>query len=155
MRGILGSNEKVVCACIGIRSRGKAHVLAIQAYPNAYLKYNCDVDDHILEEHNAWCEEHIGRVPQAERDFRKILDDPEVDAIFIATPEHWHAPMAAIILRKRICLLLPSRSMESWYKWGISNALQKPLSVPCAISGMVLLAGCIRERPIIPITVNP
>ena len=96
---ILGANEKVVCACIGIRSRGKAHVLAINAYPNAFLKYNCDVDDAILEEHNAWCEEHIGRVPQVEKDFRRILDDPEVDAVFIATPEHWHAPMTIMALQ--------------------------------------------------------
>lgn len=96
---ILGANEKVVCACIGIRSRGKAHVLAIHADPNAFLKYNCDVDDSILEEHNAWCEEHIGRVPQVEKDFRRILDDPEVDAVFIATPEHWHAPMAIMAMQ--------------------------------------------------------
>lgn len=99
MRGILGANEKVVCACIGIRSRGKAHVLAINAYPNAFLKYNCDVDDLILEEHNAWCETYIGRIPDAVKDFRKILDDPEVDAVFIATPEHWHAPMAIMALQ--------------------------------------------------------
>ena len=99
LAGILGANEKVVCACIGIRSRGKAHVLAINAYPNAFLKYNCDVDDTILEEHNAWCEEQLGRVPLVEKDFRRILDDPEVDAVFIATPEHWHAPMAIMALQ--------------------------------------------------------
>lgn len=99
LRGILGANEQVVCACIGIRSRGKAHVLAINAYPNATLKYNCDVDDTILEEHNAWCEKRLGSVPQVEKDFRRILDDPEVDAVFIATPEHWHAPMAIMALQ--------------------------------------------------------
>lgn len=95
----LGANEKVVCACIGIRSRGKAHVLAINAYPDAELRYNCDVDQTILDAHGAWCSERTGKVPRAERDFRRILDDPEVDAIFIATPEHWHAPMAIMALQ--------------------------------------------------------
>ena len=96
---VLGANDRVTCAVIGIRSRGKAHVMAIHNVPNAVLKYNCDVDDTIMEEHNAWCQKHTGDVPQAVRDFRRILDDPEVDAVFIATPEHWHAPMAIMALQ--------------------------------------------------------
>ncbi|WP_088340404.1 Gfo/Idh/MocA family protein [Robiginitalea sediminis] len=96
---ILGANETITCAVIGIRSRGKAHVMAIHACPDTYIKYSCDVDDVILEAHNAWCEKQIGEVPKVEKDFRRILDDPEVDAVFIATPEHWHAPMAIAALQ--------------------------------------------------------
>ena len=98
-RPILGANERITCAVIGIRSRGKAHVMAIEACPDTYLKYNCDVDDLIMEEHNAWCQQNIGRVPESVRDFRRILDDPEVDAVFIATPEHWHAPMSIMAMQ--------------------------------------------------------
>ena len=61
--------------------------------------YSCDVDDTILEEHNAWCQENIGYVPKIEKDFRKVLEDKNVDAVFIATPEHWHAPMAIMALQ--------------------------------------------------------
>ena len=96
---IIGANDHINCAVIGIRSRGKAHVRAIHADPNATILYNCDVDDNILEEHNAWCQKNIGYVPKVEKDFRKILDDKEVDAVFIATPEHWHAPMAIMALQ--------------------------------------------------------
>ncbi len=96
---ILGANEQVNCAVIGVRSRAKAHILAIHANPNARLIYNCDVDDLIIEANNAWCQEKIGYVPKVEKDFRKILEDKDVDAVFIATPEHWHAPMAIMALQ--------------------------------------------------------
>src|SRR6056297_3706745 len=96
---ILGANDHINCAVIGVRSRAKAHVLAIHQDINAKILYSCDVDDTILEEHNAWCQERIGYVPKVEKDFRKILEDKDVDAIFIATPEHWHAPMAIMGLQ--------------------------------------------------------
>ena len=96
---ILGANDKINCAVIGVRSRAKAHVKAIHDDPNATILYSCDVDDVIIEEHNAWCQENIGYVPKVEKDFRKILEDKKVDAVFIATPEHWHAPMAILALQ--------------------------------------------------------
>lgn len=96
---ILGSNDRINCAVIGVRSRAKAHVKAISAFPNAKILYNCDVDDLIIEEHNAWCQDNIGYVPKVEKDFRKILEDKDVDAVFIATPEHWHAPMSIMAMQ--------------------------------------------------------
>lgn len=96
---ILGSNDQINCAIIGVRSRAKAHVKAIHTDSNAKILYSCDVDDVILEEHNKWCQENIGYVPKVEKDFRKVLEDKNVDAVFIATPEHWHAPMAILALQ--------------------------------------------------------
>ena len=90
----LGANEQINVAVIGIRSRAKALIMGISKYPNAKILYNCDVDQVILEEHNQWCETNLGYIPKSESDFRRILEDKDVDAIFIATPEHWHAPMA-------------------------------------------------------------
>ncbi|MGI9545689.1 MAG: Gfo/Idh/MocA family oxidoreductase [Flavobacteriaceae bacterium] len=92
--GNLGANEQIQVAVIGVRSRAKALVRGISKYANAKITYSCDVDKVILEAHNAWCQENIGYVPKNETDFRRILEDKDVDAIFIATPEHWHAPMA-------------------------------------------------------------
>ena len=94
-----GANDRINCAVIGVRSRGKAHVLAIHNDPNARVLYSCDVDDVILEEHSAWCEENIGYVPKVEKDFRKVLQDKDLDAVFIATPEHWHTPMAIMAMQ--------------------------------------------------------
>ncbi|MCF7569273.1 Gfo/Idh/MocA family oxidoreductase [Sabulilitoribacter arenilitoris] len=96
---ILGANEKIGCAVIGVRSRAKAHIIAIHQDLNAEILYNCDVDDTILEEHNVWCKKNIGYIPKVEKDFRKILEDKNVDAVFIATPEHWHAPMSILAMQ--------------------------------------------------------
>ncbi len=96
---IAGANERLNVAVIGIRSRGKALVKAVHSQPNAKVIYNCDVDDEILKEHNIWCQENIGYVPKVEKDFRKILEDKDIDAIFIATPDHWHAPMAIMAMQ--------------------------------------------------------
>lgn len=96
---ILGANDHINCAVIGVRSRAKAHIIAIHQDLNAKILYNCDVDDIILEEHNIWCKKNIGYIPKVEKDFRKILEDKDVDAVFIATPEHWHAPMAILAMQ--------------------------------------------------------
>jgi predicted dehydrogenase len=99
LANVLGANDKLRVAVIGVRSRAKAHVIAIHQDPNAEILYNCDVDDVIINEHNSWCQRNIGYVPKVEKDFRKILEDKDVDAVFIATPEHWHAPMAIMALQ--------------------------------------------------------
>ncbi|WP_411029270.1 Gfo/Idh/MocA family protein [Spongiimicrobium sp. 3-5] len=96
---IIGANDHLNVAVIGVRSRAKSHVIAIHQDKNAKILYNCDVDDTIIEAHNVWCQENIGYVPKVEKDFRKILEDKDVDAVFIATPEHWHAPMAILALQ--------------------------------------------------------
>jgi predicted dehydrogenase len=98
-REILGANERINCAVVGVRSRGKAHAAAINLLENAKILYSCDVDDVILEEHNKWCQKNLGYVPKVEKDFRKLLEIKELDAIFIATPEHWHAPMTIMALQ--------------------------------------------------------
>ena len=96
---IIGANDHIGCAVIGVRSRAKAHVIAIHQDLNAKILYSCDVDDTILDEHNVWCKKNIGYIPKVEKDFRKILEDKDVDAIFIATPEHWHAPMSILAMQ--------------------------------------------------------
>ncbi|WP_420601891.1 Gfo/Idh/MocA family protein [Flagellimonas sp.] len=96
---ILGANDRLRVAVIGVRSRAKAHCIAIHQDLNAKILYNCDVDDIIIEEHNAWCQKNLGYVPKVEKDFRKILEDKDVDAVFIATPEHWHAPMSIMAMQ--------------------------------------------------------
>ena len=96
---IAGANDRLNVAVIGIRSRGKALVKAVHEQPNAKVVYNCDVDDEILKEHNIWCQNNIGYVPKVEKDFRKILEDKDIDAVFIAAPDHWHAPMAIMAMQ--------------------------------------------------------
>ena len=96
---IIGANDRINCAVVGVRSRGKAHVAAIHAQKNSRLIYNCDVDDQIISEHNTWCENKMGYLPKVIKDYRRLLEEKDVDIIFIATPEHWHAPMTIMAMQ--------------------------------------------------------
>src|ERR1700722_7666552 len=92
---ILGSNSRLNFAVIGVNSRGYAHLSALKANEKAAcITHVCDVDSNILNKFAASTLKEMGSAPTAEKDFRKILDQKDVDAISIATPDHWHTPMA-------------------------------------------------------------
>src|SRR5690606_42064180 len=82
---MLGANDRINCAVIGVRSRARAHVLGIHQGPNAKSLYNCDVDDLISEGNKIWCEENIGYVPKGEKDVRIIMEDTGVDDRLVTT----------------------------------------------------------------------
>jgi predicted dehydrogenase len=92
---ILGSNDRLNFAIIGLHGRGYAHLASLKANKHsARLSHICDVDGNILNKFAGDAERELGYAPASEKDFRHILQQKEVDAITIATPEHWHAPMA-------------------------------------------------------------
>jgi predicted dehydrogenase len=92
---ILGSNNRLNFAVIGLNGRGYAHLSSLKANRNAVrITHVCDPDDRILQKFADSTKQEMGEAAAAEQDFRKILDRKEVDAITIATPDHWHAPMA-------------------------------------------------------------
>lgn len=88
----VGANDKFVVAVMGTNSRGMAHVNALLALPNAEIAYICDVDDKAMAKAVKAVRAKQDKAPQGIKDFRKALDDKAVDAICIATPNHWHAP---------------------------------------------------------------
>jgi predicted dehydrogenase len=97
---IAGSNERLNFAIIGLNSRGYAHLAGIQANKDsARVAYVCDVDSEILQKFADTAQKQLRESSIAERDFRKVLDSRDVDAITIATPDHWHAPMAIAALQ--------------------------------------------------------
>src|SRR5271163_2540827 len=92
---ILGSNSRLNFAVIGLNSRGYAHLSSLQANKqSASISHVCDVDSTILDKFAATTKEAMGSAPATEKDFRKILEKKDVDAISIASPDHWHTPMA-------------------------------------------------------------
>jgi len=92
---ILGSNERLNFAIIWLNSRGYAHLASIKANrSSARISSVCDVDNEILQKFAGTTERETGERAVQEKDFRKVLDSHDVDAISIATPDHWHTPMA-------------------------------------------------------------
>jgi predicted dehydrogenase len=92
---ILGSNNRLNFAVLGLNGRGYAHLSALQANKqSACISHVCDVDTNTLDKFAAETKQAMGSAPATEKDFRKILEQKDVDAISIASPDHWHTPMA-------------------------------------------------------------
>lgn len=97
---IMGSNDRLNFAVIGLNSRAYAHLSALRANKaKARISHVCDVDSRILAKFAAATQQQMGEAPATDKDFRNILALKEIDAITIATPDHWHAPMAILGLQ--------------------------------------------------------
>jgi predicted dehydrogenase len=97
---ILGANDRVNFAIAGLNGRGRAHLSALaNNHDTARVTHVCDVDAHVLAKVSAEANTTLGYAPAPTPDFRQALDSKDVDAISIATPDHWHAPMAVLALR--------------------------------------------------------
>lgn len=92
---ILGSNDRLNFAVIGLNGRAYAHLSSLKANKDAVrISHVCDVDSVILKKFAAAVQHELGYAPTTIADYRNILQQKEVDAITIATPDHWHTPMA-------------------------------------------------------------
>jgi predicted dehydrogenase len=97
---IMGSNERLNFAVIGLNGRAYAHLSSLQANKAAArIAYVCDVETNILAKFAAATEKQMGEAPKTQQDFRRVLELKDIDAITIATPDHWHAPMAILGLQ--------------------------------------------------------
>lgn len=92
---ILGSNNRLNFAVIGLNSRAYAHLASLKANKDAArIAYVCDVDSNTMKKFAGNVERQMGYAPAQDKDFRNILQRKDIDCISIATPDHWHAPMA-------------------------------------------------------------
>lgn len=96
---ILGANDRVNFAVIGLHGRGYAHLECIRQNKGTMITHVCDVDSRELDKFAAATKKAFNADPKTDRDFRRILESKDVDAITIATPEHWHTPMAIMGLQ--------------------------------------------------------
>ena len=84
-------NDTINIAVIGIRSRGKDHYQALAKIPNVKIAVLCDIDQRLFPEAVADVDNLTGYKPEIETEYRKVLDNKDIDAVSIATPNHWHA----------------------------------------------------------------
>ena len=91
----MGANERVTLALIGGRNQGR-HVAKRAIGHGALVKTYCDIDDNITAKVLPELEQAQERAPAVERDFRRVLEDKDIDAVIIGTPDHWHTHMALL-----------------------------------------------------------
>lgn len=84
--------EKVNVGLVGCRSQGFSNLKSfLRAENNVECIALCDVDQHILEDRAAEVEKMTQKKPIMYSDFRQLLENPDIDAVIIGTPDHWHA----------------------------------------------------------------
>lgn len=97
--GSSGANNKITVAVIGTNGRGIAHVQCLtRGLEGIEVAYICDVDDRAIAKGIKAATKRQKTEPKGIKDFRKLLEDKSIDAVTIATPDHWHAPMAILAL---------------------------------------------------------
>jgi predicted dehydrogenase len=90
---VLGANDKVVIASIGVRGQGNALKRGFARLPNVEIKTICDIDANIGNEriHDAKLADVATFKPGYVQDLRRVFEDKDIDGVVIAVPNHWHA----------------------------------------------------------------
>lgn len=166
-RAQAAASNKVVIAVAGIHSRGLELINKFAPVPGVELKYVIDVDNRYLPKAVETGNAAFGKAPRISTDFRKVLEDKDVDALIIATPDHWHAPMATLAAKagkhvyvEKPCSHNPREGeilVEVAQKTGklvqmgsqrrsIANVQQMAKEIQQGIIGNVFLAQCFYSR---------
>lgn len=90
----VSANEKINVGLIGMRNMGWGDYCEFFPYPEARCMALCDVNKEILENRAAELAQRTGERPVLYGDYREMLENKEVDAVVIGTPDHWHCRMA-------------------------------------------------------------
>lgn len=90
-KSVFGANDKVRIAVIGVNGRGGSHIQGFSALPDAEVACLCDVDLVVLANRAQAFEKKYQKKVIQQQDLRKVFEDKSIDAVSIATPNHWHS----------------------------------------------------------------
>jgi predicted dehydrogenase len=90
---VWGANDRVRMAVAGIRGQGFTHIEGFSGVPNTEVAAVCDVDENVIAQRLADMQKRNLPKPKVYIDYRKLLEDKSIDAVSIATPNHWHSLM--------------------------------------------------------------
>ncbi|MFM9963542.1 MAG: Gfo/Idh/MocA family protein [Planctomycetaceae bacterium] len=94
-QGVKSPNETIRVAITGVNGRGGSHISELKSRSNTEIAAIIDVDEAVAARAIAGIEKDTGKRPLFFTDIRKALEDKSIDAVSVATPNHWHS-LAAI-----------------------------------------------------------
>jgi len=101
--GLLGQNapsKQITMGCIGVRGMGGGNMKNFYNRANCRVVAVCDVDGGVLKQKTDEVDKHYGNTDcKSYRDYREVVTRPDIDAIMIGTPDHWHAAIAIAAVR--------------------------------------------------------
>ena len=91
LRASHSPNDTIRVAVLGVHRRGRDHIAGFQKLPNVQVALLCDPDRQVAAARAADFEKTYGRRVRTETDLRRVFEDRSIDAVSVATPDHWHA----------------------------------------------------------------
>ncbi len=88
---VVGANDTILLAVAGLNGRGGSHVDEFGKIPGVEIRYLVDPDTRTYQRRLDQIKKNGGRAPAPVQDIRRVLDDKSIDAVSVATPNHWHA----------------------------------------------------------------
>ena len=91
---IIGANERINLAVIGIHNQGTAHInsyCSMKKDKNVWLTTLCDTDEQLFADRAKTVQEKTGIKPVTTWDMREVFDNKDIHAVSMAIPDHWHA----------------------------------------------------------------
>ncbi len=85
------ANDRIRIAVLGVNGRGKDHIKGFQSQPDAEVALLCDPDRNVADERALKFFDAYNKPVKVVQDLRRVFDSKEIDAVSIATPNHWHA----------------------------------------------------------------
>src|SRR5437868_3481652 len=142
---VLGANDRIRIAVVGVRGRGWDHVKEYHPIPGVEIAYLCDVDENILRQRVADAEKMDIPKPQTYVDVRKLLEDKNVDAVSIATPNHWHSLIGIWAAQAGKDIYIEKPCSHNWWEGSqLVKAVEK-YKVICEHGSQCRSSAAIRE----------
>ena len=119
-----GPNESLVVGVMGVNGRGRSLAAGFAKQAGVEIGYVCDVDSGALGRGVDALKDLQKRVPVGVEDVRRVLDDPDVDILIVATPNHWHAPatIMACNANKHVYVEKPCSYTAEEGEWAVQAA---------------------------------
>ena len=144
-RKVLGANDRIRIAVIGVRGRGWDHVKGYQSIPGVEIAAFCDIDENVLQKRLADAEQMGIPKPQTYTDVRKLLAEKNIDAVSIATPNHWHSLMGIWAAQAGKDIYIEKPCSHNWWEGRqLVKAVEK-YKVICEHGSQCRSSAAIRE----------
>ncbi len=113
---VLGANDRVRIAVIGLRGRGKDHLKELSKIPTVEVAAICDIDENVIAERLVTMSEFGMAKPKTYGDVRKVLEDKSIDAVTVAAPNHWHSLMGIWACQAGKDAYIEKPCSHNWYE---------------------------------------